>query len=72
MMMRQRMSDRKVKKLARQTGLDLVGVLVRGNTNHRKDLCLRDGSVKHLWPDGRITDGKFGHGVEPQRKDDDG
>lgn len=50
--MRQRLGKRKVKKYREQTGLDVVAGLVRGGTNHRVDLCISDGSVVYLWPDG--------------------
>lgn len=50
------MSDKNAKKLAASTGLPVVKVLVRGGTNHRKDLCLEDGSIRCLWPDGEITE----------------
>jgi hypothetical protein len=52
------MSDKNAKKLAASTGLPVVMVMVRGGTSHRKDLCLEDGSIRCLWPDGSIT----GHG----------
>lgn len=51
-MARQRMSDKNVRKLAAETGLPVVRVLVRGGTGHRRDLCLEDGSVVHLYRDG--------------------
>lgn len=52
--MRQRMSERNVAKLRDRTGLPIVKVLVRGGTGHRKDLCLQDGTVTCLWPDGTV------------------
>ena len=48
--MRQRISARKLRKYNRLTGLNAVVGLVRGNTNHRVDLCLPDGSVRSFWP----------------------
>ena len=53
-MARQRLSDRKVKKIRAETGLPVVAVLVRGGTNHRRDLCLSDGRVVHLYKDGTM------------------
>ena len=50
--MRQRLGKRKVRRYREKTGLDVVAGLVRGNTGHRVDLCLGDGSVVHMWPDG--------------------
>lgn len=63
--MRQKLGLKKVKQLRKQTGLDIVAVLVRGNTNHRKDLCLRDKTVIHLFRDGQMAKSKYGHGMEP-------
>lgn len=53
--MRQALGPKKVEKLRQQTGLDIVKVMVRGNTGHRRDLCLADGTVVCLWPDGTTT-----------------
>ena len=53
-MARQSMSDKKVKRLAVETGLDLVAVLVRGGTNHRKDLYVKGGGIVHLYRGGRM------------------
>ena len=50
------MGPMKVARIRRETGLPVVHVLVRGGTNHRRDLCLTDGSIKHLWPDGSVTE----------------
>ena len=50
--MRQLLSKKKTNKLAKETGLPIVKVLVRGGTDHRKDLCLEDGSIIHLYRDG--------------------
>ena len=52
--MRQKMSQRNVEKYKRITGLPIDYILVRGNTEHRKDLHLEDRSVKCLFPDGII------------------
>lgn len=51
--MRQQLGKAKVERYRRQTGLDVIAGQVRGGTNHRVDLCLRDGSVVYLWPNGR-------------------
>lgn len=53
-MMRQVMSERKTRRIAEQVGLKVVRVMVRGNTRHRRDLCLVDGSIATLWPDGSV------------------
>lgn len=42
--------------------LDIVAGLVRGGTDHRVDLCLRDGSVVHLFKDGTLEPGDILHG----------
>ena len=43
--MRQRLSEKKVAKIRALTGLPVFAVLVRGGTDHRKDLCLEDGRI---------------------------
>ena len=53
--MRQLLNEKKTKKLAKETGLPVVKVMVRGGTDHRKDLCLEDGSIMHLWKDGTLS-----------------
>lgn len=60
-MARQRLSDKNTRKLAALTGLPVVRVLVRGNTDHRRDLCLADGSVVHLYRDGTMEKGSTRH-----------
>jgi hypothetical protein len=52
--MRQRMSEKNAMKYAKKLGLPIIRILVRGNTDHRKDLCLEDGSILHLFPDGHM------------------
>lgn len=59
--MRQKLSKKKVEKLKLETGLNVVEVLVRGGTDHRKDLCLSDGSIMHLYKDGTMEKSVFGH-----------
>lgn len=51
-MARQVLGPQKTAKLAAQTGLPIHHVLVRGNTGHRRDLCLDNGEIVSLWPDG--------------------
>lgn len=60
-MARQLLSRRKIRRIEAQLfqmGICLlpriVKVMVRGNTEHRKDICLEDGSILNLWPDGTI------------------
>jgi len=53
-MARQMLSQKKVNKLRDQTGLDITCVLVRGNTDHRKDLVV-NGVVHSLYKDGTIV-----------------
>jgi len=55
-MARQKLNHKKVKKLRLSTGLDILHVLVRGGTDHRKDLLLNDGTVKYLYKNGTIED----------------
>lgn len=52
--MRQLLGTKKVKRLAAETGLPIVKVMVRGGTDHRKDLCLEDGSIVSLYRDGTM------------------
>ena len=48
-MARQKVGEKKLRRLAEKTGLDLVAALVRGGTDHRIDLCVRGGEVVHLY-----------------------
>lgn len=64
-MARQRLGEKKVKKLRMQTGLDILAVLVRGDTGHRQDLCLSDGSIVSRWPDGSLEKSRMGHSMKP-------
>jgi hypothetical protein len=54
--MRQKVGPKKVARYQRQTGLPIVGALVRGNTGHRVDLLLEGGKVVCLWPDGTMEE----------------
>lgn len=52
--MRQRLGNKKLRKLEKELGFPIVAVLVRGGTEHRKDLCLENGMIKMMWFD-KIT-----------------
>ena len=65
--MRQLMSHKKVAMLRAKFDLPIVAVLVRGGTNHRKDLCLDDGTIVCLWPDGVLSESESKHGVDKQK-----
>jgi len=65
LMARQRLGHKKVAKLKQQTGLPVIAVLVRGGTGHRRDLCLEDGTVVHLYADGSMEKSAFGHAIKP-------
>ena len=60
--MRQSMNPKNIKKYSKKYSLDIVKIFVRGGTNHRKDLCLSDGTVTCLYPDGSLikTNDKWG------------
>ncbi len=60
-MARQKLGRKKVNKLRRELNLDIVGVYVRGNTGHRKDLCLADGSIVYLFSDGKMEKSEVRH-----------
>lgn len=53
-MARCKLGLKKVAKLKRETGLDIVTVFMRGGTDHRKDLILSNGKTVHLFKDGSI------------------
>lgn len=53
-MARNRVGEKKVKRYRELTGLPVIAALVRGNTDHRVDLCLEDGSVWYLDKDGTL------------------
>ncbi len=54
--MRQNIGEKKLRRYARRfPDLDIVGAMVRGGTEHRVDLLLRDMTIAYLWPDGTIT-----------------
>lgn len=56
--MRQLLSEKKVKQLAKQTGLPVVKVMVRGG-DHSKDLCLEDGTIVTMEKDGTLEKSTF-------------
>lgn len=62
--MRQLMSHKNVARLRLEHNLPIVAVMVRGGTNHRKDLCLDDGTMVCLWPDGDLEKSEHKHGVD--------
>jgi hypothetical protein len=66
-MSRQRLGTKKIEKLKRETGLPIVAALVRGNTDHRLDLCLDDASVVHLYRDGvmEVSDMRHSYPTAP-------
>ena len=53
-MARQVLNKKKVERLREETGLDIKKVMIRGNTNHRKDLCLSDGTITRMYKDGSM------------------
>jgi hypothetical protein len=57
--MRQKLNEKNTKRIATKYNLPIHHILVRGGTNHRKDLCLEDGSIKCLCPDGTITESEI-------------
>ena len=59
--MRQFMSEKKVKKLALKLNLPIKYVLVRGGSDHRKDLCLHNGDVLFLYKTGTIEKSIYCH-----------
>ena len=52
--MRQSMSKKNVNKYSKLLNLDIEKILVRGGTDHRKDLHLKDGTIIYLYPDGSM------------------
>lgn len=54
--MRQELGQKKLQRIRDQTGLAIKYVLVRGNTDHRRDLYLENGRVAYLRRDGTIED----------------
>ena len=58
-MARQHLGKKKVMLLRQQLGLDIIAVLVRGGTDHRRDLCLADGTVWYLDSEGHLEQAMF-------------
>ena len=52
--MRQLLGTKKTNALREKTGLPIVRVMVRGNTDHRMDLCLKNGTITYLYRNGQI------------------
>ena len=64
-MARQRLGEKKLRRMRELTGLDLVAVVVRGGTDHRRDLWLRNGTIVYLWRDGTMTETTDRHSFDP-------
>lgn len=65
--MRQRMSEKNVERLRRQLGMpEIISVLVRGGTDHRRDLLVAGGAVIYLWRDGTMTKSNFWKWSDPE------
>jgi hypothetical protein len=58
-MTRQRMSSRKVRKYAKELGLPIVSILVRGGEDHNKYLLLEDGTAMIYKKDGTLSKSGF-------------
>ena len=59
---------RGVRRLQRQfPALEIVGAWSRGNTDHRIDLLLADGTIAIVWPGGavQITEDRWSGSGEP-------
>lgn len=52
---RQSLSKKNITRLAKKLGFPIYKVMVRGGTNHRKDLLLYDGSVLPMYKDGTFS-----------------
>jgi len=53
--MRQSLNKKNTRRIAQKTGLPVEQVLVRGGTDHRKDLLLNNGVVVHYLKDGSLV-----------------
>lgn len=58
--MRQIMNQKKTTKLAKELSLPIIKVMVRGGSDHAKDLCLNDGTVVTIHRDGSQTKSPYG------------
>ena len=63
-MSRQLVGAKKLRAYQVTYGLPIIAVMVRGGTNHRKDLCLEDGSITCLYSDGTLQATEYKHGIE--------
>ena len=63
-MSRQRLSRKSVNRLRRKLCLDIIGVYVRGNTDHTKDLCFPGGVMYYLYKDGSIEKSTCTHAIK--------
>ena len=54
-MARCKLGEKKIEKLKKQTGLNIVKALTRGNTNHRIDLFVENGTMVYLFKNGIIA-----------------
>ncbi len=52
--MRQVLSQKNTQKLAKKLGIEITKVMVRGGTDHRKDICLPDHTIIRLYNDGSM------------------
>lgn len=57
------LGPKKVARLAKLTGLEVVAASVRGNTGHLIHLYLTDGTVAYLDTDGTVTRSEDRHGI---------
>lgn len=53
--MRNLIGPKKTERYRKLTGLLVVKAMTRGNTDHRIDLCLEDGSIASLYKNGEIV-----------------
>lgn len=63
-MARQSLGKKKVAALRRLTGLPVLYVMVRGGTDHRRDLIMEDGSLIHLYKDGQMETARVGPAIQ--------
>lgn len=70
--MRQRMSEKNVARLRRKLNLPIHHILVRGGTDHRKDLIMEDGMIISIWPDGTVQKSNCRAFVPPENGPENG
>lgn len=57
--MRQRLGKKAIKRLQEKyPNLEIEFVLVRGGTDHRRDLCVKGGKIIRLFKDGTLEEDK--------------